>query len=133
MSLSPHNFLYLRHLAKRTYLLDSFYPFDNISTYSIKNTVTERGPLFIVTVILFAIHDSRAYFALQHTRGYKIQYTKILVGSSRALSLKLNCCIPDKQRWKQGTRRQERIYLGKRVGRVRLFKNGLTQIVYIFP
>ena len=78
MSLSPHNFLYLRHLAKRTYLLDTLYQLDNVLTYSIMNTVTDRGPLFIVTVILFAIHDSRAYFASQHTRGYKIKYTKIL-------------------------------------------------------
>ena len=108
MSLSPHNFLYLRYLAKRTYLLDTLYQLENISTYSITNT---RALYSLITVILFAIHDSRAYFASQYTRGYKIQYTKILVGSSRALSLKLNCCIPDKQCWKQGPRRQEPLWL----------------------
>lgn len=46
MSLSPHNFLYLRHLAKITYLLNTLYQLDYISTYAIMNTVTERGPLF---------------------------------------------------------------------------------------
>ena len=68
MSLSPHNFLYLRHLAKRTYLLDTLYQLDNISTYSIMNTVTERGPLFtdhgnfvcnsrLTSLLCFTIHS----------------------------------------------------------------------------
>ena len=68
MPLSPHNFLYLRHLAKRTYLLDTLYQLDNISTYSIMNTVTERGPLFtdhgnfvcnsrLTSLLCFTIHS----------------------------------------------------------------------------